>query len=250
MSEPSRLYGLKALVTCAAGGIGEAVARTLAKHGAEVLAADTINSGVERHFARVKGIVGRTASLTDASRMPALVEEAVEKLGCIDILVTEFPLHPEAPIGDRDNGLDKLVDRRADLVMSLCRSALPQLKKSPAGRIINIGFLRSVFSVDGLSAFNKAEQKLAALTAALAADVGEFGITANYVQPGAIMTEVSREVFRKNIPLRDHCIAHSAAGRLGEPVDVAKVVLFLASSDAAFVNGTGITVDGGRSGRK
>jgi NAD(P)-dependent dehydrogenase (short-subunit alcohol dehydrogenase family) len=250
MSEPLRLYGLKALVTCAAGGIGEAVARTLVKHGAEVLAVDTINSGVERHFSEVKGIIGHAGNLSDPSRMPALVEEAVDKLGRIDILVNEFPLNPEAPIGDREDGLDKLVDRRADLVMSICRAALPHLKKSPAGRIINIGFLRSVFAVDGLAAFNKSEQKLAALTAALAADVGEFGITANYVQPGAIMTDVSRDVYRKNVPLRDYCIAQSAAGRLGEPVDVAKVVLFLASDDAAFVNGTGITVDGGRSGRK
>jgi NAD(P)-dependent dehydrogenase (short-subunit alcohol dehydrogenase family) len=120
------------------------------------------------------------------------------------------------------------------------------LKKSPAGRIINIGLLRSVFAADGEQAFDKAERNLGALTRALAADTGEFGITANYVQPGAIMTPASREVFRKNTALRDYCIARSAAGRLGEPVDVAKVVLFLASDDAAFVSGTGIKVDGGR----
>lgn len=250
MSEPPRLYGLKALVTSAAGGIGEAVARTLAKHGAKVLAVDTLNSGIERHYAAVKGITGQMANLTDAARMPELIEQAIDKLGRIDVLVNEFPLHPESPISDRDTALDKLVERRSDLVMAICRAALPQLKKSPAGRIVNIGFLRSVFAVDGAGAFARAEQKLAALTAALAADTGEFGITANYVQPGAIMTEVSREVFRKNLALRDHCIALSAAGRLGEPVDVAKVVLFLASDDSAFVSGTGITVDGGRSGRQ
>ena len=60
------------------------------------------------------------------------------------------------------------------------------------------------------------------------------------------MTPVSRETFRKDTALRDFCIANSAAKRLGEPVDVAKVILFLASEDAAFVNGTGIVVDGGR----
>ena len=64
---------------------------------------------------------------------------------------------------------------------------------------------------------------------------------------GAIMTPVSREVFRKNKELRDFCIAQSAARRLGEPVDVAKVALFLASDDSAFVNGTGVLVDGGSS---
>ncbi len=92
----------------------------------------------------------------------------------------------------------------------------------------------------------RAEQDLAHLTRALAAETGEFGITANYIQPGGIMTPESRETFRRNQGLRDFCIKRSAARRLGEPVDVAKVVLFLASDDAVFVSGTGIVVDGGR----
>ncbi len=246
MADPSRLYGLKALVINAAGGIGEASARTLLKHGASVLAVDAINSGVEQHFKSVKGIEGLSANLTDATRMPALIEQAAERLGRIDILVNDFPAQVQAPLNDADSAYTDLVENRSALIMSVCRSALPLLQKSPAGRIINIGFLRSVFAVDGADAYAKSEQDLAELTNALAAETGEFGITANYVQPGAIMTPTSREVFRKDTALRDFCIAHSAAQRLGEPIDVAKVVLFLASDDAAFVNGTGILVDGGR----
>lgn len=245
MGDPLRLYGLKALVTNAGGGIGEAISRTLIKHGATVLAVDTSNSGVEQHFASVKGIDGHSANLTDATRMPALIEEAVERLGGIDMLINDFPLPVEAPLADGDAQLDRLLESRADLIMSICRSALPHLKKSPAGRIINIGFLRSVFAADGADAFAKSEQGLAALTRALGAETGEFGITANYIQPGAIMTPTSREVFKKDMALRDFCISHSAARRLGEPVDVAKVALFLASDDAVFVSGTGILVDGG-----
>jgi len=248
MGDPLRLYGLKALVTNAGGGIGEAISRTLIKHGATVLAVDTNNSGVEQHFASVKGIDGYSANLIDATRMPALIEEAVEQLGGIDILINDFPLQAEAPLSDGDAKLDRLLESRADLVMSICRSALPHLKKSPAGRIINIGFLRSIFAADGAEAFAKSEQGLAALTRALGTETGEFGITANYIQPGAIMTPTSREVFRKDTALRDFCIAQSAARRLGEPVDVAKVALFLASDDAVFVSGTGILVDGGRTG--
>ena len=248
MADPARLYGLKALVINAATGIGEAVSRTLVKHGATVLAVDTINSGVEQHFKAVKGINGHVGSLTDSTRLPALIEEAADKLGGIDILMNDFPIAADAPLADGDAQLDKLLETRADLVMSICRSALPHLQKSPAGRIINVGFLRSVFAAGGADAFAKSEQDLAALTRALAAETGEFGITANYVQPGAIMTPTSREVFRKDKDLRDHCIARSAAQRLGEPVDVAKVVLFLASDDAAFVSGTGVLVDGGRKG--
>ena len=246
MADPSRLYGLKALVVNAAGGIGEAVARTLMKHGASVLAIDSINSGVEQHFKPVKGIDGLAANLTDATRMPALVETASERLGRIDILVNDFPAQARAPVDDSSSQLAELIESRSALIMSVCRSALPQLQKSPAGRIINVGFLRSVFAVDGAGAFAESENDLARLTSALAAETGDFGITANYVQPGAIMTPVSREVFKKDTALRDFCIAQSAAKRLGEPVDVAKVVLFLASEDAAFVNGTGIVVDGGR----
>ena len=75
MADRLRLYGLKAVVTNAAGGIGEAIARTLVKHGATVLAIDTINSGVEQHFASVKGVDGFAANSSEAARMPALVEQ-------------------------------------------------------------------------------------------------------------------------------------------------------------------------------
>ena len=245
MGDPLRLYGLKALVTNAAQGIGEAVSRTLIKHGATVLAVDGANSGVEHHFKSVRGIEGHVANLTDVARMPALIEEALERLGGIDILVNEFPLSGDAPLANDDAQVDKLLNWRADLVMSICRAALPHLKKSPAGRIINIGFLRSLFDAKAVEAFLKSEQSLAALTHALGAETGEFGITANYIQPGAIMTPASREVFKKNMALRDFCISQSASRRLGEPVDVAKVALFLASDDAAFVSGTGVRVDGG-----
>jgi len=246
MADRLRLYGRKAVVTNAVGGIGEATARTLVKHGATVLAIDTINSGIEQHFASVKGIEGLTANLTDAASMSALVEQAVDSLGVIDILVNDFPLQPDEPLQTADAQYERLLRWRTDLVTSMCRAALPHMKKSPAGRIINMGFLRSVFSVKGSGVCATAEQDLLALTRALAAKTGEFGITANYVQPGAIMTPKSREVFRRNKELRDHCIATSAANRVGEPVDVAKVVLFLASDDAVFVSGTGIAVDGGR----
>lgn len=248
MGDPLRLYGLNALVINGGGGIGEATARTLSKHGAAVLAADTANSGVEQLFRSVKGIEGHESSLRDPKHMPTLVNETVGKLGGIDILVTDFPLTVEAPLENGDAQLDSLLKLRADLVSSICSAALPHLKKSPAGRIVNIGFLRSLFAADGNDAYERSEQDLAALTSELGAANGEFGITATYIQPGGIMTPVSREVFRKNMDLRDHCISNSAARRLGEPVDIAKVVLFLASDDSAFVSGTGIRVDGGPAG--
>ena len=246
MADPKRLYGLNALVLNAADGIGEAIARTLIKHGATVIAADTSNSGVVQHYASVKGITGHVAKLNDPEQLATLIADSVEKLGGLDILVTDFLLRQEAPLARADEKLETVLKQRATLVMAACRAALPHLKKSPAGRIINLGFLRSFFAAEGAEASVRAERDLANLTRALAAETGEFGITANYVQPGAVMTPESRETFRKNPGLRDHCIQASAARRLGEPVDVAKVALFLASDDAVFVSGAGIAVDGGR----
>lgn len=248
MGDPLRLYGLNALVLNAADGIGEAIARTLVKHGATVIAADTANSGVVQHFAPVKGITGHIANLTDPAELELLVAETVDKLGGLDIIVTDFPLRQEALLADADATLENVLKLRATLVMAVCRAALPHLKKSPAGRIINLGFLRSFFAATGGEACRRAEQDLANLTRALAVEIGEFGITANYIQPGAVMTPESRDTFRKDKALRDHCIQGSAARRLGEPVDVAKVALFLASDDAVFVSGSGIAVDGGRLG--
>lgn len=248
MGDPLRLYGLNALVLNAGSGLGEASARTLVKHGATVLAVDTPNSGVERYFASVKGITGIAANLVDADQMPVLIQEAVDQMGGLDILVNEFPLSFEMPMEASADKLERLLQSRAALTLSVCRAALPHLKKSPAGRIINMGFLRSCFAADADDAYARSEHDLANLTRALAVEIGEFGITANYVQPGGVMTPGSRDVFRKAKELRDHCIKGSAAKRLGEPVDIAKVVLFLASDDAVFVSGTGIAVDGGRTG--
>lgn len=248
MGDPLRLYGLNALVLNAGSGIGEAIARTLIKHGATVVAADNSNSGVEQHYRSVKGITGVVANLADPESLRDLVEQTAATLGGLDIIVNDFPLRQDAPLEKADETLEKLLQLRATLTMAMCRSALPHMKNSPAGRIINIGFLRSCFAANGDEANARAEQDLANLTRALAAETGEFGITANYIQPGAVMTPASREVFRKDKALRDHCIKSSAARRVGEPVDVAKVALFLASDDAVFVSGTGVAVDGGRAG--
>jgi len=218
MGDPTRLYGLNALVLKGGSGIGEATARTLVKHGASVVAVDTANSGVERSFSAVKGITGVAAGLADAEQIPDLIEEAADQMSGLDILINDFPLSVEMPMDASAANLDALLQSRAALMTAACRAC------------------------------SRAEQDLALLTRELAAQIGEFGITANYVQPGGVMTPESRDVFRRESGLRDHCIKQSAARRLGEPVDIAKVVLFLASGDAVFVSGTGIAVDGGRTG--
>jgi 3-oxoacyl-[acyl-carrier protein] reductase len=246
MDDAMRLFGLKAIVTGAANGIGEAVARTFVKHGAAVLSVDSQESGIETKFSSVRGITGFAANLAESGSARNILEAAVSKFGALDIVVNNYVVQSDAPINDEDeDALKGLLDRKIRVMSGICNAAVPLLKKSPAGRIINIGFVRSSFTKDGDAAYACAQKALADFTAKLAAECAAFGITANYVQPGAIMTPDSRDVFSHDTALRDYCINRSAAKRLGEPVDVAKVALFLATDDAVFVSGTGIVVDGG-----
>jgi 3-oxoacyl-[acyl-carrier protein] reductase len=246
MADALRLFGLRAVVTGAGGGIGEAIVRTLVKHGAEVLAIDSTNSGIETHFKGVRGVRGAPIDLNAVDAATKVGELASSELGVVDIVVCNLGARSEGPISDgNDEALSSLLARKNDLVEGICRQLLPMMKSSPAGRIIVLGFNRSVFAKDGSDSYAKSEAAIADLTSRLAAEVAEFGINANYIQLGAVMTPESRRVFNSDKELRDFCIQRSAAKRLGEPVDVAKVALFLATDDSVFVSGTGIVVDGG-----
>jgi len=241
-----RLFGLRAVVTGAGSGIGEAIVRTLVKHGAEVLAIDSTNSGIETHFKGVRGVRGTPMDLNAADAATKVGEIASTELGVVDIVICNLGMQQEAPISDGDDEtLSRLVSRKNDLVEGICQQLLPMMKSSPAGRIIVLGFNRSVFAITGMDSYAKSEAAIAGLTRRLAAETAEYGINVNYIQLGAIMTPESRRVFKNDKELRDFCIQRSAAKRLGEPVDVAKVALFLATDDSVFVSGTGIVVDGG-----
>ncbi len=240
MAEPARLYGMKAIVTGAAGGVGEAVARTFVKHGAAVLATDAPGSGIDVTFRRLRGIVALAIDPAASTMAAKLTQAALDELGGADILVNNYAADSVDP-ADRDAACDSVLRQVAET----SDAVLPLLTHSPGGRVINIGWLKSAFGPDGEAALAASEEGLARLTARQAAEFGGHGITANYIQPGAIMTARSRTVFDADKAFRDRCIRGSAAKRLGEPLDVAKVALFLASGDSVFVSGTRIAVDGG-----
>lgn len=247
MVDAMRLYGLKAVVLAGTSGIGEAIARTLVKHGAAVLALDTEASRVDTAYKSIRGVTGKSLSSSADDIGAAVVDASNAALGGIDIVVAYIELPQSSPINDQDkDGLRKLLGARSAIYTSVAEATLPLLKKSPAGRFISIGFVRSAFAIDGEAAYEKSRAELAKFSETLASRHGAHGVSANYIQPGAIMTPESRKVFSAATDLRDYCIKRSAARRLAEPVDVAKVALFLASNDAGFVNGAGVMVDGGR----
>jgi NAD(P)-dependent dehydrogenase (short-subunit alcohol dehydrogenase family) len=246
MSDALRLFGLKAIVTEAASGIGEAIVRTFVKQGADVLAVDSAASNIETHFRKLSRVTGLALDMRASDSARQLITSARSVLRGLDIVVGNFDWHGETPIADTDrSAIDTLTAGMVAQFSAVFDAAIPLLQKSPAGRMIAVGCLRSVFSRDGEQAFRESERTLLALMQSLAMRCGESGITANFIQPGAVMTPVSRRVFSADRDLRDHCIRLSAAKRLGEPVDIAKVVLFLATDDSVFVSGSAIRADGG-----
>ena len=246
MAEPLRLYGLKAVVTGAGSGIGEATARTLIKHGAEVLAIDSPNSAITTQYESVRGITGVAVDMLAPDAAAKIADAADTELGNVDILICNVTPPVEKPINDDDDEqLSQLIQRTQQLVDDICQLCMPMMKASPAGRIVILGFIRSIFGKDGKESFAKSTAAIADFTARLAAEAGKYGVNANYIQPGAVMTPESRRVFSSDKELRDFCISASAAKRLGEPIDIAKVALFLSTDDSVFVSGTGIVVDGG-----
>lgn len=246
MAANPRLYGLKSIVIGAASSIGEAVARTFVKHGATVVCVDSTDNGIEAAYRKVRGVHVLALDPDSPNMTARLTQTVLDEMGGLDILVNNYAelvdsLEPDAGEAERSRQLE----HSRQLIVDTSQAVLPLLKQSPAGRIVNLGCLRSSFGANGATEYAASRNALADLTASQASALGTSGITVNYVQPGAIMTSSSRPIFDSDRAFRDQCIADSAARRLGEPVDVAKVVLFLATDDAVFVSGTGIHVDGG-----
>lgn len=226
-----RLSGRKALVTGAASGIGAATARRLAADGAEVVTIDCA------------GAVDTIADLATPEGIAATIAAAGDGL---DVLVNNAGVCPVAPLDEADDaGWERAFAVNVTAAFRLTRALAPHLRASPHGRVLNTGSILSSYGNAGLIAYSASKHAILGLTRALAGELGPAGVTVNCVQPGAIVTGMTRPMFDSNPESAAYYIGRSALGRLGRPEDIADVFAFLASDDARFITGQGIMVDGG-----
>ena len=231
-----------AVITGAASGIGEASANLFAENGAKVLAFDLDDSIIEK-FKDNNSITGFKLDIASSSAPEIISNTIQEVLGGLDILMNNAGVVSGSPIEEmQDEEWDKVFAVNVEATIKITRCSLPYLKKSKFGRIINIGSIMSSLGDAGLSAYAASKHAVAGLTKSIAAEVGPAGITANYIQPGAIMTGMTREAFKVN-EYKDFWTNRSAVKRLGQPIDIAKGALFLASDLGEFVSGHGLVVD-------
>ncbi len=237
-----RLTGRKCVVTGVADGIGRATALKLSAEGARVLGCDLNAAGLE-DLAIESTLV---LDVTDAAAPDALLSAASDRLGGLDVLVNNAGVSRGAPVETlTDETWNTVLEVNLAAVFRLSRAAIPLLKQSSQGRIVNIGSVMSDLSAPGMAAYTVSKHGVAGLTKTLALELGEFGITANYIRPGAIVTGITRDVFAADEAFRNFWEQKAAVKRLGQPEDIANAIAFLASDEAGFISGHGLLVDGG-----
>jgi 3-oxoacyl-[acyl-carrier protein] reductase len=240
-----RLDGRATIITGAASGIGKASAQLFASEGANVLAVDRPGTPLEEVHAEHSRISVLEQDVTDDDAPGNIVDTAIERYGRLDILFNNAGISRRAIVGEQteeDWNLTLSVNLTAQF--RLATEAVPHLKESPAGRIVNTASVMARMTDYGLAAYSASKAGVAGMTRALALDLGKFGITANYIEPGAIQTGMTQAAFQDD-DIAAVWAKKAALRRLGEPIDIARAALFLASDDAGFVSGHGLTVDGG-----
>ncbi len=242
----ARFDGRVVLITGAASGIGAAAARRFASEGARLMLGDIDADGLAAVRSELgEAAAARVTDVAERAQVEALTREAVERFGRLDVVFNN------AGIGayGRTPDLDPEVWHRTiavDLhsVFYGCRAAIPQLRAAGGGAIVNTASISGLFADYGLAAYNAAKAAVVNYTRAVAIDHAREGIRANAVCPGPIETALTAALrgserfmaaYRELIPM----------ARMGTADEVAGVVAFLASDDAAYVTGAAIVVDGG-----
>lgn len=238
------LTGRKALVTGATGGLGGAIARMLHAQGATVALSGTRADALDALAVELgERAVVTPCNLSDRDSVEALVPSAEDKLGGLDILVNNAGV-------TRDNLFMRLKDEDWDSVIAinltaafrLSRAAVKSMMRRKYGRIISIGSIVGTTGNPGQGNYAASKAGLIGMSKALAAEVASRNITVNVVAPGFIespMTQVLNEKQREGI------LADVPMARLGSGADIAAAVTYLASSEAAYVTGQTLHVNGG-----
>ena len=242
-----KLDGKVALVTGASRGIGSAIADALADAGAMVIGTATSESGaaaIESRLAPKKGR-GVVLNVDAGAAIDALVESITKDFGRLDILVNNAGITRDTLLMRmKDEDWDAVIQTNLSAVFRTSRAVLRGMLRAKGGRIVNITSVVGSTGNPGQVNYAAAKAGVAGMTRALAREVGSRGITVNCVAPGFIDTDMTRELSGEQISALTGQIP---LGRLGQPQDIAKAVLFLVSDDAGYITGTTLHVNGGMS---
>ena len=243
-----KLEGKVALVTGASRGIGRAIALALASEGASIVinyagsaaSAEAVKAEVEALGQKAVCIQADISSMSAATEM---VEAAVKEFGRVDILVNNAGITRDGLLMRmKEEDWDAVLSTNLKGVFNCSKACIKYMMKQRAGRIISISSVVGVMGNAGQANYAAAKAGVIGFTKSVAKEVASRGITANAIAPGFIQTDMTKALPEKVVEAMQ---AGIPLGRLGDPEDIAKAVVFLASDDASYITGQTLHVDGG-----
>ena len=253
------LKGKAAIIGGASKGLGRACAQALAEEGVNVTLCSRSRADVDKAAEEIRsstgvGVLALAGDLDRYETVRELVAATAAQFGRLDILVSNSGGPPLAyAVNASEEQWAIAVQRSLLFFARMAREALPHLKRSGAGRIINILASTVYQPIPNLALSGATRMGVVAFAKSLADEVGRDGVLVNNVCPGSILTErmfsnVTARAKEKSIPIEQALAeraAETAVGRIGEPKEFANLVAFLASPKSSYITGTTIRVDGG-----
>ena len=245
------IEGKVALITGSGSGMGRATAFVFAEAGAKVVVSDVNEKQIDEVANEITSSKGtclkQVLDVTNQENINVVVSNTIKEFGQLDILVNNAGISIPTTIDDEnfEESWDKTFDVLLKGQVNLIRAALPFIRKSYCGRIVNISSTEGMGATPRISPYTSAKHGVIGLTRSLAAELGAEGITVNCICPGPINTAMTaaipdedKQIYaRRRVPLK----------RYGEPEEVAHMTLSLCLPAASFVNGAVLPVDGGLS---
>jgi 3-oxoacyl-[acyl-carrier protein] reductase len=242
------LEGRVAVVTGGARGIGRAIVEKLAGLGANVVIADMLFDQAEKTAQEISELTGNKiiaipVNVTDGKSAADLIDKTLQEFGKVDILVNNAGITRDTLILRMDEAdWDAVLDVNLKGVFNCAKAVVRPMMKQRYGRIINISSVSGQAGQAGQTNYSASKAGVIGFTKALAREVASRQITVNAVAPGFIPTALTNELPED---LKNSILSATPAGRMGKPEEVAAAVAFLASEEAAYINGHVLAVDGG-----
>ena len=235
-----RLDGKVALVTGGARGIGAAIARAMVAEGAKVVIGDVLDGEGEALAVEI-GASAKYVHLdvTKPDDWETAVATAVKVYGKLNVLVNNAGINNLAPIDQYSRAdWDKIIAINLTGVFNGIKAAVPALKAAGGGSIVNMSSLAGLRGEAGMPGYVATKFGVRGLTKAAALDLARYGIRVNSIHPGIVRTPLSAEGPKVSM-------SHVAMNRIGEPIEIANLTMFLASDDSSFSTGAEFIADGG-----